>query len=343
MKVSVLVPVYNVEHYFERCICSLFEQSYSDLEFVFVNDCSTDRSMEILQKVIEDYPNRMMSIKIVNHEKNRGVAAARNTLLDNAEGDFVTWVDSDDWMEPDAIELLVKRQMETNADVVSGNVYIRHKGDEVEVLVEKKYEDKDEMLRDQLKDTWNNNTFIWGRLFRRSLFEDNHIRCEEGRNYAEDRYLVVRLSYFSNSFATIDDFVYNYDCCNTSSITRRPNDDISSYLTCQYQHLQNWMGIRDFFSDKESQYYQLAVFNTSRLLKMNLEWALKFKTKKDFFHIVDMIEENEDCMVLLGWQKKGVKAAFQHNYRCMWMNLLVKRARRKVKKKWYKVVKKSRP
>lgn len=328
-KVSILVPVYNVEQYIERCARSLFEQTYPDLEFVFVNDCTPDRSMEILEQVMKDYPNRESAVKIINHERNRGVAAARNTLLDNADGDFVSWVDSDDWLEPNSIELLADKQLKTNSDIVSGNIFV-HYVSEVKELVEKEYKDKREMLYNQLKDTWTNDTFIWGRLFRRSLFEDNHIRCVEGRNFAEDRYIVVRLSYYANSFTTINAVIYNYDYCNNSSITH-PKGDISSYLRNQYQHLWNWMGIRDFFADKEEEYYQLAVYNTSRLLQMNLEWMLKFKTPKDFDHIVELIEENEDCMRILGWQKKGIKGAFQHSFNCMWMKLLLKRVRRSVK------------
>ena len=104
MKVSVLVPVYGVEKYIERCARSLFEQTYSDLEYVFVNDCTPDQSIEILKKVMAEYPQRKNAVKIVNHAKNRGLAAARNTAYDNATGDFVTIVDSDDWLEWDALE-----------------------------------------------------------------------------------------------------------------------------------------------------------------------------------------------------------------------------------------------
>lgn len=164
------------------------------------------------------------------------------------------------------------------------------------------------------------------------MYEDNHIRCMEGANYAEDRYQVVRLSYFADSFATIDAFVYNYEKRNETSITVQQKEKLSVYLINQYQHLQNWIGIRDFFSDKEKAYYQLAVFNTSRLLKMNLDWVLKYKSKEDFEEIVGLIDENDDCMRELGWKKNGIKGTILHNYRYMWMKLTVKRAMRKVRK-----------
>ena len=331
-KVSVLVPVFRVEKYIERCARSLFEQTYQNIEFVFVNDCTDDQSIVILQRVIGDYPDRIGSVKIINHDTNRGVAAARNTLLDNATGDFVSWVDSDDWLELDAIELLMLKQQQTNSDVVSGNIHM-HYNDCVKDLEEKEYPDKDQILLQQLKDVWTMDAFIWGRIYRKSLYEDHHIRCKAGVNYAEDRYQVVRLSYFADSFAAIDAFVYNYEKRNETSITVQQKENMYVYLRNQYQHLQNWIGIRDFFSDKERPYYQLAVTNTSYLMRMNLDWALKYKTKEDFSDIVKLIDENEDCMKALGWKKKGMKGALLHNYRYMWFKQIVKRTTRKVGRK----------
>ncbi len=330
-KVSILVPVYRVEAYIERCARSLFEQSYANIEYVFVDDCSPDNSIEVLKCVMTQYPERADNVRILRHEKNRGLAAARNTALDNATGEFVCVVDSDDWLELDAIEVLVRKQVETNADIVTGNTHM-HYDDYVRDLVEKKYPDKDQMLLQQLKDVWTMDTFIWGRIYRRSLYEDHHIRCKEGANYAEDRYQVVRLSYFADSFANIDAFVYNYEKRNETSITVQQKENMSVYLRNQYQHLQNWIGIRDFFSDKEKAYYHLSVFNTSRLLKMNLKWALKYKTKGDFFDIVGLIDDNEDCMREMGWKRKGIKGVFLHNYCFMRAKLLVQRVVRKVGK-----------
>ena len=331
-KVSILVPIYKVEQYIERCARSLFEQSYPNLEYVFVDDCSPDRSVEILERVMMDYPERAGSVRIVRHLTNKGLAGARNTALDHAMGEFVCVVDSDDWLELDGISLLVSGQIETNADIVSGNANL-HYEDRVEELKTEKYPSKDVMLTQLLKDTWTMNSFIWGRLYRRSLYEDYHIRCKEGCDYAEDRYQVVRLAYYSNSFSVVDAAVYNYNKVNESSFTKLQDINIGAFLKNQYQHLQNWIGIRDFFVDKESAYYQLAVANTSRLLRLNLDWALKYKTEHDFRKIVGQIEENDDCMRLLGWQRTGVKGILLHNYRLMKLKQLSQRSLRFIKRK----------
>lgn len=330
--VSILVPIYKVEPYIERCARSLFGQTYPELEYVFVDDCSPDNSCGILLRLLEEYPNRKRTTKILHHSINRGLAAARNTALDNATGDFVCVVDSDDWLEEDAIEKLVSKQCETDADIVSGNALMHYEDSDKE-LTNSTDLDKEQILIQQLKDTWTMCTFIWGRVFRRSLYEDHYIRCKEGANYAEDRYQVVRLFYFANKIAFVEDYIYNYEKRNDASITVMQKKDIKAYLRNQYQHLQNWIGIRDFFFDKESQYYQLAVLNTSRLLAMNMKWTIKYKTKEDFQQMVELIDENEDCMRTLGWPKNGIKGFLLRNYYCMKLKQLAERSIRFVNKK----------
>ena len=86
--VSILVPIYNVEPYIERCARSLFEQTYDNLEFVFVDDCTPDKSIQILETVITDYPNRAKQTRIIQHDHNRGLSATRNTLIYNSTGEF---------------------------------------------------------------------------------------------------------------------------------------------------------------------------------------------------------------------------------------------------------------
>ena len=82
-KVSILVPVYNVEKYISKCAISLFEQTYSNIEYVFVNDCTKDRSIDVINNILLNYPARQGQVKIIEHEKNKGVAAARNTAVNN--------------------------------------------------------------------------------------------------------------------------------------------------------------------------------------------------------------------------------------------------------------------
>lgn len=110
--VSVIVPIYGVEPYIEKCARSLFEQSLENMEFIFVNDCTPDKSVEILRQVIEDYPRRYLQIQIIEHEENRGLAMARNSGLLIAKGEYIIHCDSDDWVELDMYEEMYEKALE---------------------------------------------------------------------------------------------------------------------------------------------------------------------------------------------------------------------------------------
>lgn len=117
-KVSVIIPIYGVEQYIERCARSLFEQTLDDIEFIFVNDCTRDNSINILQQVIENYPNRKNQIKIIHHETNKGLPAARQTGLSIAKGSYIAHCDSDDWVDTDLYECMYKSSVNQGFDVV---------------------------------------------------------------------------------------------------------------------------------------------------------------------------------------------------------------------------------
>ena len=105
--VSVIVPVYGVERYIERCAVSLFEQTYKDIEYIFVNDATPDKSIEVLKTVMERYPERAKAVRIVEHPQNRGVSAARNSGVETASGEYLWQVDADDYIEKNAVRTLV--------------------------------------------------------------------------------------------------------------------------------------------------------------------------------------------------------------------------------------------
>ena len=313
-RVSVLVPVYGVELYIERCARSLFEQTYPNLEFVFVNDQTPDRSVAILKRLMDDYPDRKPFIRIISHENNKGIAATRNTALDNATGEFVSYVDSDDWLESNAIELLVKRQIETESDIVTGNLFI-HKDKTIIKYTEPHYDNKEQMVLMQFPPTHEHDLFR--RIIRRSLFDDNHIRCIEGCNMAEDRYMMVQLCYFAKGVSAIDDFVYHYNTNNSDSYTHQTQLD--KKLLLLEQSLNNYLGIRSFLSDKEEVLLQGTTQYVVGFLKPLIQLSLKHKKKDLYRRMTKIISDNEDCMIMMGWEKKGVRNWVLHNYHYLLM------------------------
>ena len=106
IKVSILVPFFRVENYVGKCVESLFRQTYKNIEYVFVNDCTPDKSMEIINENIEKYGVRD-KCKIIEHKTNKGISTSRNDCLDNATGDYILFIDSDDYIDLDMVESLV--------------------------------------------------------------------------------------------------------------------------------------------------------------------------------------------------------------------------------------------
>ena len=116
--VSVLVPIYNVEKYIGKCLDTLFKQTYQNLEYIFVDDCSTDSSIDILEKTIQKFPSRKDKVKLIRHAVNKGLSSARNTALMHSTGKYIIHLDSDDYFELTMIEDMVLQANNNNADMV---------------------------------------------------------------------------------------------------------------------------------------------------------------------------------------------------------------------------------
>lgn len=206
--------MYNAAKYIERCVRSLFEQTYENLEFLFVDDCSSDNSVSLLYNVIEENPSRKSIVKVIRHETNKGVSVARNTLLTNVSGDFFTFVDADDRIPHDAVELLVSKQLETNADLVSGNMIIEYDNDNV-FVEEPPYNNAYEMLKHIVGQQGHHENV--GRLFRTKIVRDNKLLYTHGINIGEDWLFLVKFVLFVSKIASIPQVVYYYDRRNTQS------------------------------------------------------------------------------------------------------------------------------
>lgn len=217
-KVSILVPIYNVEKYIERCAVSLFEQTYDNVEFVFVDDKGTDSSMSILKDVIKRYPNRSGNVKIVDHVTNRGLASARNTALENSEGDFVIHVDSDDFVEKDMVERCVICQEQNDADIVLyGFRHLHSDRSYVELQVSPESQ-TDYINKLILRQT---AVCVCGAMYRKELYIRNDVRAIVGLNMGEDYATKPRLAYFAKRICNIELPLYNYVHYNESSYTSR--------------------------------------------------------------------------------------------------------------------------
>lgn len=205
-KISILVPIYNVADKIERCAVSLFEQTYKDIEYVFVNDCTPDNSIEILESVLERFPERKKQTRIINHEHNKGLAGARNTGYDNATGELLMIVDSDDYLPLDACEKLYNEMQETGADIVSGAyAHLLPKGKTD--IIQPSSLAKEKYLKRHLCLSFGNCS-LWARLYKAELFHG--LRAIEGVNLSED-YMMTSRVMLNAKMTTVSSVVYYYD------------------------------------------------------------------------------------------------------------------------------------
>lgn len=279
--VSILVPVYNVADYIERCVRSLMEQTYGNIQYVFVDDCTPDNSADIIRSIIKEYPQREKNVLILSHEKNRGLAAARNTAVDNATGLFVFHCDSDDYIEKDTIEKLVNTQIETNADIVTGLSLMETK-DEKKIMETREYATKDKNILDVIKPSLRHT--IWGRLIKKTLYIDNNIQAKEGSNVGEDVQVVPKLFYYAKKTAFCYSLIYHYNCENVNSYMYQTTNYTKLCKKVE-QDVDSYMVVRDFFKEKDSRFFVEAELCVSKFTQRLMWIYVKLKDKKNFERI----------------------------------------------------------
>ncbi|MBO4616877.1 MAG: glycosyltransferase family 2 protein [Lachnospiraceae bacterium] len=227
--VSVIIPVYNVEKYLEECFKSVAAQTYSDLEIVVVDDGSTDESGAIC----DAFAKRDGRVKVI-HRENRGVSAARNAGLDNTHGEFVFFVDSDDFIEPDAIEALYEIQKGSGADLTIGMYSLvhedgSHRKDSEEALVEGEISEK--QFWEYAGRKYLAAVMPVAKLYRKSLFEG--VRYPEGL-INEDQYVLPDLIPRCGKIVCTNKVIYRYRYNDSSIMRKKFNwarvDTIEAYI-----------------------------------------------------------------------------------------------------------------
>ena len=217
IKVSILVPFYDVEKFVGRCVMSLFSQTYQNIEYVFVNDCTPDNSMEVINEYIVEY-GVADKCKIIVHEKNQGISASRNDCLDNMTGDYFLFVDSDDYIDKDMVELLVDAAVRENADI-SGCGYIEEYVDHSVEHPQKYTNDHNEMMRAITLLTIKG--VMWKLLVRSSIVTEHRdeVRFIPDRNIVDDYLFCCQIFYYAQRFTGVDRCMYHWIQYNPNNYT----------------------------------------------------------------------------------------------------------------------------
>lgn len=211
--VTIGIPVYNVEPYIEKCLLSVLNQTYTNLEILVVDDLGTDHSMEIVDSLQKSHPHGGL-IRVVSHEKNKGVGEARNTAIRECKGKYLYFIDSDDYMEPNAIQLLVEQaeKYDTDVAIASHRRVALGSGEELPTYQYTEYQliqGKDTFANYVCQDLrWHIAIVVWNILFSVDFLRKNNIlfygRKDEDALFLSDYYSEV------NTAVIMPDITYNY-------------------------------------------------------------------------------------------------------------------------------------
>ena len=211
------MPVYGVEKYIAQCAKSLFEQKGAELEFIFVNDATKDNSMGVLNEIVSHTSiDIQKSIKIINKATNEGSSLARRTGLSVATGEYIMFVDSDDWLSENAIETIAKVIDESKADLIYFNLY-NYVAGQTRILSHSTYRTPIEYMQDIMDFSPNAPAYCWNKVVKRSLF--NQITEWPVESMHEDVALLPQVIYAAHSLKLIEAPLYYYRRSNESSMS----------------------------------------------------------------------------------------------------------------------------
>jgi len=314
MKVSIIIPVYNVSEYVERCINSVINQTYTELECIIVDDCSPDDSIKKCENVIAKY-NGSICFKIIHHDHNRGLSAARNTGIEKATGDYLFFLDSDDEISKDAIELLLNEvHSNSNVEIVVGNTYSEPHDDYYELTPNNfPYRINNNNL--QIRKVFFCNQSVipvmaWNKLIKRNFLLQNKLFFKEGIIH-EDELWIYDVVNCTNSISLINNYTYLY--------YKRPN---SITTNSSLQNSANHMAI-------------IILEILHRINPPCEETQVLFYTRYYFYHYPYIRNTKEYRKIFRILQKKMVK--YRH-FQAAFLFLLHRFSNRIVFKLKYKII-----
>ena len=320
--ISVIVPVYNVEKYLSRCLDSIINQTYKNLEIILIDDGSPDNS----GKICDEYAKQDSRIKVI-HKENGGVSSARNVGLENATGDYITFVDSDDWIEVDMYECMLAQNQDVNYDIIKCShifEYVNKKTNsdfiyKNSILIEKEQE-KEEFIELVLEGKVMPS--LWSMLIKRNKINELSLEFNESLIIGEDFIFTLELFFFVNSIYIYNKHLYHYFIHEESAMnSATKNLKNARNLIELYKNMENLLvkynSHDDEFKEKTARYIFYRIY--SRISSATVETK-----RKDI--IVEFFE-NEVFRTIV---KKVSKERLS-----FWGKLFLRFAKRNQKNKYY--------
>lgn len=273
-KISVIIPIYKVEYYIEKCVRSLMEQTLNSMEFIFINDATPDDSMRILAETISDYPERAGQIVVINNNENKGTAYVRTKGIQTAQGDYVAWCDADDWCETNMFEKMWQSSDNGTVDIVTCNYYIE-KDIQKEVKSVNSIDNPHLYVKFLYKQKYCLSEPLWNKMIRRAILIDNDIYPYEGVNFGEDLNMVIRMYYYSLKCNLVSEPLYHYRLSNSTSMTK-----VAIPWSCQKANIDKVVLFLESFKDKN-----LSLSGSYVKYCAKMQFRELFDTEREWFGI----------------------------------------------------------
>ena len=254
IKVSVIIPVYKVEKFIERCAESLLDQTLKGVEYIFVNDATPDNSIAKLEDVLKKYPERNETVKILHHKSNRGLPTARNTGLAQATGEYIFHCDSDDYVDSKMLETMYSTAKNDDLDIAWCDWYLSFDRKE-RYMKQPEYDTPLEALKGMMSGAMKFN--VWNKLAKRALYTDYQISFPDGNGMGEDMTMMMLFA-LAQRVKYIPEAFYHYVKTNVNAFSCTYSDQHLIELSNNVSRIENFIRQRYGESlDKEISYMKL--------------------------------------------------------------------------------------
>ena len=303
--ISIIVPIYNIEKFLPCCIDSILAQTFTEWELILVDDGSKDTCGSIC----DEYATKDGRIRVI-HKPNGGLTSARNAGLAMASGEWVMYLDGDDWIEPEMLELLLRKGEETGADIVMGDFLFAYPDRDVPYRLPDWDDCKTTSLNRYITSVW---ACVCGGIHRRSLYEEHQLQSPQGVTYCEDFHLIVRLCYFARKVVNVHRPFYHY---------RQQEGSVMHNLNKKTERDEQWVyqDIIRFFKE-QGVYEDYRKTMCWRMLKATQELVLD---KSDWKAFQEMVPEKKHYI----WDCPYINRKLKMNMWCLthhlsWVSLLM--------------------
>ena len=295
-KFSIIIPVYNVEKYLKKCLDSIANQTYSDFEVICVNDGSTDNSLAILT----EYSRKDGRFKVVSQE-NQGQGVARNYALMLATGEYIGFVDPDDWVELNWLQEVADKISKTNADLIEFNNYENFESDGRE----KVHKDKIHLNSNKVfnfkinkKYLFGNHLAAWNKFIKKELIQNNYIKFSECKRL-EDLIFSVKIKVFAEKIAFINKPLYHYLIRKNSSVNSLSVENIQVINCCI--ETKDFLKEQKLFDD-----YRIEFFDNTLQAFHNAYMTLPDNLKAEFLKFAEIFFDDKKYLKIIIQGKKNI-------------------------------------